>query len=63
MTEAPLKCRHCSFTVARWRTLKDGRRASGWNRIFAHIEENHPDLAEALEDELHTSYLGEANDP
>ena len=60
-TEPMIKCRFCDFTVMKFRTRKDGKVTSGWPRLFAHVEENHPDAAETMEDQLGTSYLGEAN--
>lgn len=57
-----LRCRFCDYVVPKWHTRKDGGKRSGWPKLMAHIEEQHPDDAETISDTLGTTYLGEANE-
>lgn len=56
-----IRCRFCGFTVMKFHRLSGGKVVSGWPRLFAHVEDQHPDEAETISDTLDTTYLGEAN--
>lgn len=35
------RCRYCSWNCAKWMTLKNGQRRSGWARLETHLEDAH----------------------
>ena len=47
-----IKCRWCAATFLKWRTLRTGRKVSGFTMLKDHTEDWHPEEAKALQDAL-----------
>lgn len=48
MSAGRLKCAFCPFSVAAYYTRQDGVRKSGWPRLEAHIEDEHPEEVDRM---------------
>ena len=45
-----IKCRFCDWSIPKWTTNKKGNRIEGYGKLLRHIEFNHPEQLERLED-------------
>lgn len=55
MIESQLKCRFCDYRVSQFYTGKDGRRHTGFTRLRQHIEREHEEQADEIDEKSHTA--------
>ncbi len=54
-TREILRCRWCSYSTPKFYVGQDGKTRSGWGRLLAHQDSEHPDEREALQAEAAAS--------